>query len=366
MMRPPSREDVVMAQPHLVLLKSKMRQRRAPAAYHQQPRSAAGGDDHHRGRFERVAAVGAGNAARPNPLQTSPRAGGGSVGMTWDPPAAVHDDRSQQPMPMHSPTTTGALGRTREAGYPAPPAQPSPQHRGGGPAAAMGGLGPPNAFGPGAFPPGAFPAGGMPMEEEDDGPLVPCPECGRNFKEARLEKHVKVCKKVFQQKRKAFDSAANRLGELENADALIANAKKLEKDRDKVEKAPAKESKKGEAVPEWRKKSLAFRQAILAAKAAEGDADAQAKAAEIGKQLADMGGAESSNSLKCPHCGRTFNKEAGERHIAICVKTFGSKNIGGRLMKGGGRTGQAPAPTSTRTASNGPASRKPPQPRGHY
>lgn len=52
--------------------------------------------------------------------------------------------------------------------------------------------------------------------------------------QSRLEKHVKVCKKVFSQKRKAFDSAANRLGNLENADALIANAKKIEKEKEKV------------------------------------------------------------------------------------------------------------------------------------
>jgi hypothetical protein len=40
---------------------------------------------------------------------------------------------------------------------------------------------------------------------------------------------------------------------------------------------------------------------------------------------------------KCPHCGRTFNKEAGERHIAICLKTFGKKSGGGRLMRGTGQ-----------------------------
>lgn len=358
------------AQRHLVLLKSKMGQRRGSGAgIHQQPWGAAAVDDpYHRGRFERVTAGGAGGGARPRPLQSSPRGGGAPPGgVTWDPPSAVHDDRSQ-PMPTHSPT--GTLGRSREAGYPMPAAQPSPQHRYGGPAAVAGGGPPSGAYAagamPGAFPADAFPGGAAPEEDEDDGPLVPCPECGRNFKESRLEKHVKVCKKVFSQKRKAFDSAANRLGNLENADALIANAKKIEKEKEKTEKAPAKEAKKGEAMPEWRKKSLAFRQAILAAKAAEGDEDAQAKASEIGKQLAAAGGAESSSNIKCQHCGRTFNKEAGERHIAICVKTFGSKNAGGRLIKGGGRTAQAPAASSQRTLSSGPASRKPPQPRGYH
>merc|ERR1719476_118320 len=40
----------------------------------------------------------------------------------------------------------------------------------------------------------------------------------------------------------------------------------------------------------------------------------------------------------CENCGRTFNKEAGERHMKICVKTFGSKPGGSRLTKGGGST----------------------------
>jgi hypothetical protein len=41
--------------------------------------------------------------------------------------------------------------------------------------------------------------------------LVECSEgCGRKFKEDVLEKHEKICRKVFQDKRKVFDSAAMR------------------------------------------------------------------------------------------------------------------------------------------------------------
>lgn len=43
--------------------------------------------------------------------------------------------------------------------------------------------------------------------EDEFEEMVECPEgCGRKFKESALEKHVRVCKKVFQQKRKAFDT----------------------------------------------------------------------------------------------------------------------------------------------------------------
>eukprot|EP00927_Polykrikos_kofoidii_P066967 TRINITY_DN6251_c0_g1_i1.p1 TRINITY_DN6251_c0_g1~~TRINITY_DN6251_c0_g1_i1.p1 ORF type:complete len:542 (-),score=122.28 TRINITY_DN6251_c0_g1_i1:209-1834(-) len=164
------------------------------------------------------------------------------------------------------------------------------------------------------------------------GPLVPCPDCGRKFLQDRIGKHVAHCKKVFMQKRKQFNSAESRLGGMENAHDLIANANKLEKKRASEKKG--KDS--GVAVPEWKKQSLSFRAAILAAKAAAGDEGAAAKAQEIQQTLDAAGGAD-SHLLKCPHCSRTFNKEAGERHIAICVKTFGTKPGGGRLIKGGGR-----------------------------
>lgn len=183
-----------------------------------------------------------------------------------------------------------------------------------------------------------FPEGGA--DDVDSGPLVQCPDCSRSFAQDRLEKHRKVCKKVFMQKRKQFSSAANRLGELENAGQLIANAEKIEQEAHSNASKP-KVEKKGEKVPEWKKKSLEFRAAMIAAKAATGDPEAQAKAQELQKEMNDAGlndpDAVPAGMLKCPHCGRTFSQAAGERHIAICVKTFGNKNGGGRLVKGGGR-----------------------------
>ncbi|CAJ1343712.1 unnamed protein product [Effrenium voratum] len=255
-MRPPSREDVQTAQSHLVLLKSKMRQRR------QEPRTEES-------RFKA--------SERP------PRAASSLRGVTWDPPSAVQG--------QVSPQVSAVQGKPErlEEGYP----RISPQ---GG---AIDGL-------------------------LDDGPLVPCPDCGRSFKAESLEKHKKICKKVFQQKRKQFNSAANRLGEFDNANELIANATKVEK------KEPEKAAKqKDKTVPKWKAQSLAFRQAILAAKGTS-DPEAAKKAAELQKELnaanlASGGNALEADMVKCPHCGRTFNQEAGQRHIAICLKTFGGK-----------------------------------------
>lgn len=190
--------------------------------------------------------------------------------------------------------------------------------------------------------------------DDDGGPLIPCPDCGRSFKADSLERHKKICKKVFQQKRKQFNSAANRLGEFENASLLIENASKIERQKDAPKEVPDKVAKKEKSVPKWKAQSLAFRQAILAAKGSS-DPEAAKKAAELQKEinaanLASGGNVMESDMVRCPHCGRTFNKEAGERHIAICLKTFGKK-LGNRGQGGpGGKAPPRPAKPSTPTS----------------
>ena len=48
-------------------------------------------------------------------------------------------------------------------------------------------------------------------EYPEETELVECGEgCGRMFSTNVIEKHEKICKKVFQSKRKAFDSAGHR------------------------------------------------------------------------------------------------------------------------------------------------------------
>jgi len=44
-----------------------------------------------------------------------------------------------------------------------------------------------------------------------DGDLIPCPICGRRFAQKPYEKHVAICEKVSNKKRKVFDGAKKRL-----------------------------------------------------------------------------------------------------------------------------------------------------------
>jgi len=358
--RPPSRQDVDRAQPHLVLLKSKLRERRRHessvygiVAEDRSVRLPSGGTP----RVEQSSGLqpaaagevgeyaGAPKATPPGGLgrpREVPRARGVELsprGVTWDPPCAPHEARPEAvvppqkgltPRPLRSETAArpdlqGYPGRCVGAEHPFNTVPMAPT------------LGTPTPLSHPAV--GAPAATFLPAEATagGDGPLVPCPDCGRSFCKESLTRHLRICKKVFQQKRKQFSSAASRLGDLENAGDLIANAQRLER-----EKTRGSHGTPAQAVPKWKQKSLAFRQAILAAKAASGDEAAQMKADIIQQKLDAVGGAN-SDMTQCPHCGRTFNKEAGERHIAICVKTFGNKPGGGRLVKGGGRVAAAAA-----------------------
>jgi len=346
-------EDVRLAQSQLVLLKSKIAARRRSAGDLAPPCPYPGQEPKEQdrdSRFERVTANSAFGCngpgaqvkrlpsapARPREAQAREALRGGQdrtrKGMVWDPssvpevavanaaasPSAASRSTARSAGPR-SPHGTGSYPELQRpaSGSAALPMAPS----------TPGGLG----LGPSPSNAAAF------MDDAEagtGGPLVPCPDCGRRFNVDRLDRHARICKKVFQQKRKQFNSAANRLGEFDNASELIANARRLAKDEQL-----RRRTKTADKVPKWKQESLEFRAAILEAKASTGDEDAHAKARALRQTLAAAGPVDDPSMVRCPHCGRTFNKEAGERHIAICVRTFGSRPGGGRLIKGGSASG---------------------------
>lgn len=51
---------------------------------------------------------------------------------------------------------------------------------------------------------------GQPEEYGEVGRLIPCNDCGRTFNQQAMMKHAKICKKVFVEKRKAFNAAEHR------------------------------------------------------------------------------------------------------------------------------------------------------------
>ena len=56
--------------------------------------------------------------------------------------------------------------------------------------------------------------------------LTPCPSCQRNFNPEAYDKHVRICNKVFQQKRKEFNSQAHRIVNNEHKQILMQAKRK--------------------------------------------------------------------------------------------------------------------------------------------
>lgn len=175
-------------------------------------------------------------------------------------------------------------------------------------------------------------------------PSEQCPQCSRKFTPAAFSKHVKICAKVFMQKRKTFDASEKRKVEDETAVPVYGKKKpasaiqtsKTKKGADNGRSAAGGSGGGATTIPKWKLESLQFRQAM---KAANGGGDSVSgglgggsgidpESEEINRQLAKIA---SDSLIPCPHCGRRFNEKAAERHIPKCQDirakpTFLSKN----------------------------------------
>lgn len=89
--------------------------------------------------------------------------------------------------------------------------------------------------------------------------LIKCRHCGRMFGEKAIDKHEGVCLKVFQQKRKAFNSAAQRGPEVEIELASTKNNTKKPVAKSKI--GVQKEEAIG-GMPKWKIQSLQFRASL--------------------------------------------------------------------------------------------------------
>jgi hypothetical protein len=83
-----------------------------------------------------------------------------------------------------------------------------------------------------------------------------CPSCGRGFIPESFSKHVKICKKVFVNKRKAFNSQKHRVIDSEHASLLKRKEMDDKKFKGKVGQGMGLvDKKKGK----WKKQSEEFR-----------------------------------------------------------------------------------------------------------
>ncbi|XP_035755762.1 zinc finger C2HC domain-containing protein 1B [Egretta garzetta] len=146
--------------------------------------------------------------------------------------------------------------------------------------------------------------------------LAPCTTCGRRFAQDVLLRHVPICKKVFNKKRKPFNSLKQRLQGTEITT---------------VRKQPPQKKKPGKKS-NWRQHHEDFINAIRSAKQVT-------KALKEGHPLPPPPPPSiNPDYIQCPHCSRRFNEAAAERHIKFCEeqaarRAFAAKATGQALGK---------------------------------
>jgi hypothetical protein len=186
------------------------------------------------------------------------------------------------------------------------------------------------------------PVGG---ESKDKGPsefaggeppsLCPCSVCGRKFMASRLPQHEAACVKASQ-KRQAFNAQKQRMTEEQSK---MAKTESLLESKLATVGAPARSSstsycKGDKQVPKWKRQSQAFQQMLQQTRRDK-------KLLQSGVKMSDLPPPPQTDVIMddrvgCPHCGRSFNQQAAERHIPQCSDIKAKPK---RLARGGGTGG---------------------------
>lgn len=135
---------------------------------------------------------------------------------------------------------------------------------------------------------------GNPDEFGEPGEMIKCTMgCGRKFNANAIKKHIKICKKVFQSKRKVFDSSKARV------DGIVVDKVKGKTNNNKSSAANNKKNL-------WKKQSEAFRAMLK-----------QTKGAPLTQQEQNTF-EEAQGLVLCNFCGRKFKDETAKKHIPFC------------------------------------------------
>lgn len=213
---------------------------------------------------------------------------------------------------------------------------------------------------------GGLTADQMPDENEI---TTPCPHCGRKFNEISFPKHVKNCQKVFQKKRKAFNTQKQRIIDSEQASLMKQGA--LESKRN-----PKLNKPKG-GIPKWKLQSMEFR-----AICNPGKANKIRKEMGFGNMNNKMGMGKGMNNIKpggkmmnankgglaknpfgggygmgmgggmdmmgmggympsaipldythCQYCNRNYNEEAYNKHLNGCKRRYEEAQMRNKMAK---------------------------------
>jgi hypothetical protein len=93
------------------------------------------------------------------------------------------------------------------------------------------------------------------IEDNDDQEKYSCRHCNRMFNEEAIDKHEKICKKIFIDERKKFDMKKKRILDSEHAMLMRKNDKDKKNEKAAANAAANKKAK-------WKKQSEEFRQML--------------------------------------------------------------------------------------------------------
>lgn len=142
-------------------------------------------------------------------------------------------------------------------------------------------------------------------EYETNGSLIKCNTCGRSFNENAIDKHTKICLKVFVKKRKVFNAKDQRkneeLQEMEMKSKSNVRKKKnvtssIQHNNDNDMEKPVNK------IPKWKMQSEMLRKAL-----------GKSKPTNDG-----FGGVEQyeeqDTRVQCKFCNRKFNEDRFDKH----------------------------------------------------
>lgn len=167
-----------------------------------------------------------------------------------------------------------------------------------------------------------------------------CSNCRRRFNLTALEKHERICAKVFTEQRKTFNMTAKRLEGTEAEQILKKNKSAGGKSGSSGSKRAEDQAIKAAKAADWKAKSDMFREAMKASRNVT-------EALKNGTPLPPVKPSAPDPSLiQCEFCSRRFNERAAERHIAFCKEKSQRDSVG----KGPPKKSAAPPPKPARAA----------------
>ena len=166
-----------------------------------------------------------------------------------------------------------------------------------------------------------------------------CSHCGRQFVYTALEKHEKICQKVFQNKRKAFNTQQQRIKNSEQA-VLMKQGQIEEKKKEKMGLLKNKNS-----IPKWKLQSEEFRQICRADTNNNSNNNStfnnnnNNKFNSMANKYANYKPSVITDSyIPCKFCNRKYNEEAYNKHLAGCERRYNDAQLKNKFRRNSGNT----------------------------